>query len=71
MPSYQFLHAIPGINTTSRAFGAGKPQALKRLAMNVLLQECGEVFTKVSNATEVIGAGEESLSLLYGGVHVA
>ena len=71
MPSYPCLHAIKGSITTSRAFGVGKPQALKRLASNVLLQECGEIFTKVLNATEVIGAGVTSLLVLYGGVYVA
>lgn len=62
-----FVHAITGCDTTSRLFGIGKGIALKKLRTDPHFKHQAEIFARESPKMEVVRAGEEALSCLYGG----
>jgi hypothetical protein len=64
-----FIHVLTGCDTTSKLFGIGKNQAFKKLKSSQYLQAQGQAFLDPSSSKEdVIKAGEESISHLYGGL---
>ena len=54
-----FLHSLTGCDSTSRFFGIGKGIALKRL---------NQEYLKAQGQLDVIKAGEEALTCVYGGL---
>ena len=44
-----FVYAITGCDATSRLFGVGKGQALKKAAQNLHFKECANSFSSVSS----------------------
>ena len=64
-----FVHAVTGCDTTSRLFGLGKAVALKKVATNEYFRSQGEIFMSNGRTKDdIIKAGEEAISCLYGGV---
>jgi hypothetical protein len=63
-----FLHSLTGCDFTSRFFGIGKGIALKRLNQEYLKAQ-GQLFMNTtSSKLDVIKAGEEALTCVYGGL---
>ena len=63
-----FLHALLSCNTTSRLFGIGKGDVLKKFKVNTRLQQSANVFDSVaSTPSEVESAGEKALVAMYNG----
>ena len=63
-----FLHAILGCDTTSRPYGIGKPESLKKYGESVYFQDQAKVFDiPVSTQAELATAVENALVVLYGG----
>ena len=65
-----FVHALLGCDmyTTSRVFGIGKPEALKKLRSNAFFREKSDVFQDPHATPEDICiAGENALVCLYNG----
>ena len=56
-----------GCGTTSRLFGVGKGAALKKLTFNSNFKKQAKVFSGETTKAEIISAGEEALTCLYGG----
>ncbi|CAG2250736.1 unnamed protein product [Mytilus edulis] len=63
-----FVHAISGCDTTSRLFGIGKGQAVKKAQTDVYFMECAHTFTDTMSKEEVLRIGEEVIVCLYNGV---
>ncbi|CAC5425518.1 unnamed protein product [Mytilus coruscus] len=63
-----FLHSLTGCDSTSRLFGIGKGLALKKLNQEYLKMQ-GKVFMNNNSINaDIIKAGEEALTCLYGGL---
>ena len=63
-----FLHAILGCDTTSRPYGIGKPESLKKYGESVYFQDQAKVFDiPGSIQAEVATAVQNALVVLYGG----
>ncbi|CAG2252807.1 unnamed protein product [Mytilus edulis] len=63
-----FIHAITGCDTTSRLYGIGKKEGLKRLRENAFFRELASVFLKQdATSDDVIQSGQSALVILYGG----
>ena len=62
-----FVHAITGCDTTSRLFGVGKGQALKKATQDLHFKECANSFSSVSSREDIRMLGEEAIVALYGG----
>ena len=63
-----FLHSLTGCDSTSRLIGIGKGIALKRLIQEYLKAQ-GQLFMNTtSSKLDVIKAGEEALTCVYGGL---
>ena len=63
-----FLHSLSGCDSTSRLFGIGKGIALKRLNKEYLKAH-GQLFMNTtSSKLDIIIAGEEALTCVYGGL---
>ncbi|CAC5372602.1 unnamed protein product [Mytilus coruscus] len=63
-----FLHSLTGCDSTSRLFGIGKGLALKKLNQEYLKMQ-GKVFMNNNSIkADIIKAGEEALTCLYGGL---
>ena len=63
-----FLHAILGCDTTSRPYGTGKPESLKKYGESVYFQDQAKVFDiPVSTQAELATEVENALVVLYGG----
>ena len=54
-----FLHSLTGCDSISKLFGIGKGIALKRL---------NQEYLKAQGQLDVIKAGEEALTCVYGGL---
>lgn len=63
-----FVHAITGCDTTSRLFGVGKGQALKKATQDLHFKECANSFCRATSKEEIRKLGEEAMVALYGGV---
>ena len=62
-----FVHGILGCDT-SRIFGIGKGQALKKIYNNEDFRQCAEVFQMRASVVEkhkIIASGEKALLCLY------
>ena len=63
-----FAHTLLGCNATSRVFGIGKPEALKKLRSNAFFRKKADVFQDPHATPEDIRiAGENALVCLYNG----
>ena len=61
-----FAHALLGCDTTSRVFGIGKLEALKKLRSNAFFREQADVFQdQQATPEDICIAGENSLLCLY------
>jgi alpha-D-ribose 1-methylphosphonate 5-triphosphate synthase subunit PhnL len=62
------LHSLTGCDSTSRLFGIGKGIVLKRLNQEYLKAQ-GQLFMNTtSSKLDIIIAGEEALTCVYGGL---
>ncbi|CAC5420536.1 unnamed protein product [Mytilus coruscus] len=60
-----FVHSISGCDTTSRLFGIGKGQAVKKAQTDAYFMECANTFTDTMSKEEVLRIGEEVIVCLY------
>lgn len=63
-----FVHAILGCDTTSRFFGVGKGQILKKAVNGTYFQDIANKFLNANSKEEASRIGEEALVCLYNGV---
>ena len=63
-----FVHAISGCDTTSRLFGVGKGQNVKKASNDIYFKECADKFMNTNSKEEACRIGEEALVGLYNGV---
>ena len=61
------VHAISGCDTTSRLFGVGKSNALKRLTNDRFTRQARIFLDENATKDDVIQAGENALLVLYNG----
>lgn len=61
-----FVHAITGCDTTSRLFGVGKGQALKKATQDLHFKEWANSFWRATSKEEIRKLGEEAMVALYG-----
>jgi hypothetical protein len=62
------IHAISGCDTTSRMFGVGKGITLKKFEESEFVKAQAHIFYSAQTSEEIINAGEQLISSLYGGV---
>lgn len=62
------IHAVSGCDTTSKLHGVGKGATMKKFIESQVLKDLGGVFLKESVKEDIINAGEQIISFLYGGV---
>lgn len=62
-----FVHAVGGCDTTSRMFGIGKGVALRKVKSDPHFRKQAEVFMNTVPREQVLSAGEEAITCLYGG----
>ena len=62
-----FVHAFTGCDTTSRIYGIGKGQLLKKVLEDPTVTVFADSFMNVSTHSEVEEAGEEVFIALFGG----
>lgn len=65
-----FIHAISGCDTTSRLFGVGKGQAIKKALTDDRFMEIALSFVSDVSRDEILKRGEEAVILLYNGVQL-
>ena len=63
-----FVHAISGCDTTSRLFGVGKGQSVKKASNDIYFKERADKFMNIHSKEEACSIGEEALVGLYNGV---
>lgn len=63
-----FVHALSGCDTTSRMFGLGKGQVLKKAKNDDYFKQQADIFMSSDDKEVIAKAGTEAISCLYGGV---
>ena len=61
------VHALSGCDTTSRLFGVGKSNALKRLTNDSFLRQERTFLDINATKDDVVKAGENALLIIYNG----
>lgn len=62
------FHSVTGCDTTSRLFGIGKGQALKKLISNqTMIEQASQLMSRSLTSDEVVNIGESIIVTLYGG----
>ena len=64
--SYYFFYAVLGCYTTSRVYGIGKTESLKKHANLLHFRKQAKVFNSTSTIDDIVAAGENALVSFYG-----